>query len=136
VPGCYAPIKGQLYVAGGQDVNGNLITLNEAYSPKAKSWTTLAPMPVDTGYGSASVDAGSRLYCFGGGSIQSPSMTTCRFISRRRRIDLSFHPKSKGALLKALLGRGFCFARIFASRNQTKLMVGENVWSAAGLQEV
>jgi hypothetical protein len=70
-PGCYAAIKGQLYVAGGQDVNGNLITLNEAYSPKTKSWTTLAPMPVDTGYGSASADAGSRLYCFGGGSYPS-----------------------------------------------------------------
>ena len=65
--GCYAVVKGQLYVAGGVDANGNLLTLNEAYNPKTKSWATLASMPQVTGTGAGSAESGGRLYCFGGG---------------------------------------------------------------------
>jgi N-acetylneuraminic acid mutarotase len=66
--GCYAAIKGQLYVAGGN--NGSLLTLNEAYSAKTKSWTTLAPIPQGVWGAVASAEAGGRMYCFGGGHYQ------------------------------------------------------------------
>jgi len=66
--GCFAAIKGQLYVAGGN--NGSLLTLNEAYNAKTKSWATLAPMPNGVFGAAASVQAGGRLYCFGGGHYQ------------------------------------------------------------------
>jgi N-acetylneuraminic acid mutarotase len=65
-PGCYAVIRGELYVAGGNS-NGSNITVNESYSPKTKSWTTLAPMPEGVYQAAASAVAGGRLYCFGGG---------------------------------------------------------------------
>ncbi len=68
-PGCSAVIKGDLYVAGGD--NGSNLTLNESYSPKTKAWTTLAPMPQGIDYSGASAEAGGRLYCFGGGSFPS-----------------------------------------------------------------
>jgi len=65
--GCYAVIKGKLYVAGGN--NGSNLTLNESYTPKTKSWTTLAPMPEGIQINAASAEAGGRLFCFGGGSF-------------------------------------------------------------------
>ena len=67
-PGCYGAINGKMYVAGGD--NGTLLTLNEAYNPKTKSWATLAPMPEGVYIGAASAEAGGRLYCFGGGHYQ------------------------------------------------------------------
>ena len=67
--GCYAAIKGQLYVAGGLDANGNSLTLNEAYNPKTKSWTTLDSLPLATDDGAGSAESGGRLYCFGGGTF-------------------------------------------------------------------
>jgi len=66
--GCYAVIKGQLYVAGG--VNPNNLTVNESYNPKTKSWTTLAPMPQGILHAAASAVAGGRMYCFGGGEFE------------------------------------------------------------------
>jgi len=66
--GCFAAIKNQLYVAGGN--NGSLLTLNEAYSPKTKSWTTLAPIPQEVWGAVASAESGGRMYCFGGGHYQ------------------------------------------------------------------
>jgi N-acetylneuraminic acid mutarotase len=68
--GCYAVIKGELYVAGGY--NGSNLTLNESYNPKTKSWTTLAPIPEGIDYNAASAEAAGRLYCFGGGNFPSP----------------------------------------------------------------
>ena len=66
--GCYAAIKGQLYVAGGN--NGSLLTQNEAYNPKTKSWVTLAPIPNEVWGAVATTTAGGRMYCFGGGHYQ------------------------------------------------------------------
>jgi hypothetical protein len=66
--GCYAAIKGQLYVAGGN--NGSLLALNEAYDPKTKSWATLAPIPQEVWGAVASAEAGGRMYCLGGGHYQ------------------------------------------------------------------
>jgi N-acetylneuraminic acid mutarotase len=66
--GCFAAIKGKLYVAGGN--NGSLLTLNEAYNPKTKSWTALAPIPQEVWGAVASVETGGRLYCIGGGHYQ------------------------------------------------------------------
>lgn len=66
--GCFAAIKGQLYVAGGN--NGSLLSLNEAYNAKTKSWTTLAPIPQEVWGAVASTEVGGRLYCIGGGHYQ------------------------------------------------------------------
>ncbi|MGA7289938.1 MAG: kelch repeat-containing protein, partial [Terriglobales bacterium] len=63
---CFATIKGELYVAGGWG-NGTTLSVNEAYSPKTKSWTTLASMP-DAVLTPGSATLGGRLYCFGGAS--------------------------------------------------------------------
>jgi len=68
--GCYAVIKGELYVAGGS--NPSNITVNESYNPKTESWTILAPIPEGTGQGDAAAVAGGRLYCFGGGNFPNP----------------------------------------------------------------
>ena len=66
--GCFAAIKNQLYVAGGN--NGSLLTLNEAYNPKTKSWATLAPIPQEVWGAVASAEVGGRMYCIGGGHYQ------------------------------------------------------------------
>ena len=50
---------------GGGLGSGATTTVNEAYSTKTNSWTTLAPMPQDTGYPGSAV-VGGRLYCLGG----------------------------------------------------------------------
>jgi N-acetylneuraminic acid mutarotase len=65
IVGCSAVIKGELYVAGGN--NGSSLTLNESYNPKTQAWTTLAPMPNGTDNEAASAVSGGRMYCFGGG---------------------------------------------------------------------
>ena len=41
------------------------MTLNEAYSPKTKSWATLASMP-DAVAGANSAYLSTKLYCIGG----------------------------------------------------------------------
>jgi N-acetylneuraminic acid mutarotase len=53
-------IKGQLYFAGGSNTS-----INEAYSLKTESWTTLASMP-DAIVLPGSALVGGRLYCIGG----------------------------------------------------------------------
>jgi N-acetylneuraminic acid mutarotase len=67
---CWAAVKGQLYVAGGNDNNGDLLTLTESYDAKTKTWATLAPMPEGVWFAAASAEAGGKLYCFGGGVYQ------------------------------------------------------------------
>lgn len=66
--GCYAVIKGLLYVAGGVDPGS--LTVNESYDLKTNSWTTLAPMPDGILHAAASAESGGRMYCFGGGEFE------------------------------------------------------------------
>jgi hypothetical protein len=56
-----------LYVAGGF-ANGTTLSVNEAYSAKTKSWSSLASMTnaVQT---PASATLAGRLYCFGGSNV-------------------------------------------------------------------
>jgi N-acetylneuraminic acid mutarotase len=70
--GCYEAFKGILYYAGGAIVNGDPLSVLEAYALKTNSWTTgLASMPDGTiNPGSASV--AGRLYCFGGSNNGYP----------------------------------------------------------------
>jgi hypothetical protein len=70
--GCYGAYSDILYYAGGAIVNGEPLSILEAYTLKNNSWTTgLASMPHATiNPGSAMV--GGRLYCFGGSNSGFP----------------------------------------------------------------
>ena len=95
-PGCSAVIKGDLYVAGGD--NGSNLTLNQSYNPKTKAWTTLAPMPqgIDDTVALQQKPVADSI-ASAEAAFRAPPTTTCRFTSRKSGRAWVFARDLKGA---------------------------------------
>ena len=69
---CAGVIGTKLYVVDGNGNDANtLVSLNEAFSPKAHGWKVLANMPVPVTAAGSAVYNG-QLYCIGGGGSGLP----------------------------------------------------------------
>ncbi len=62
---CFAAISGQLYLAGGNNPGGGVISLTESFNLNADKWTTLLSIPNAVEWSGSTV-ANGQLYCFGG----------------------------------------------------------------------
>jgi len=62
-----AVLNGKVYVIAGFFTNGNSSNLVEVYDPASNTWSSAAPLPIQTNH-NAAVTLGGRIYAFGGTS--------------------------------------------------------------------
>ena len=64
--GAVAGPDGRVYVAGGNDANGNLLNSAEVYDPTARSWKAIASMPTTRDSVALATGRDGRIYAIGG----------------------------------------------------------------------
>ena len=76
--GAVAGPDGRIYVAGGNDANGNLLNSAEVYDPSARSWKAIASMPTTRDSVALANGGDGRIYAIGGetAASHSPAIAT------------------------------------------------------------
>ena len=59
-------LKGQIYVVGGNDANGTIITNTQIYNPATNTWSTGVPLPTPVAGGVGAERVNNVLYVMGG----------------------------------------------------------------------
>jgi hypothetical protein len=70
-------VRGETYVMGGVDADGNDLSSVEKYSPLSDTWSAVAPMPTFC-WDHAAVSGGSAMYV-----VSGPAESTLKFDSRQ-----------------------------------------------------
>jgi hypothetical protein len=97
---------GRIYVFGGRDGTGSLLSDDEVYDPTANVWTEIAPMPEPRAQTAVAADRQGRIYLFGGDNGTGGSATVERYTPATNTWDSTVAADPAGGTLAGTGVRG------------------------------
>lgn len=97
---------GRIYVFGGRNGAGTVISDDEVYEPSSNTWTDIAPMPDPRAQAAVATDRAGRIYVFGGDNGTGGTATVERYTPATNTWEASVSTDPAGGTLAGTAVRG------------------------------
>jgi hypothetical protein len=105
-PGATEGIDGRIYVFGGRNSAGAILSDDEVYDPTSNTWTTIAPMPDPRAQTAVATDRQGRIYVVGGDDGTGGSASVERYTPATNTWDTGVTADPAGGTLGGTGVRG------------------------------